>query len=95
MRYAHAYHHGGDWQSEDFHEDAQRRYNAMTMRATRGGAITAPQWTQIAAELRRIAALDGQCPDRMAEAIRSAAHADLYARRGVPGGSDPRHGARP
>lgn len=91
MRSAHAYHHGGDWQPEDFHEAVYRRFNSAAARATNGSRIEASEWTHLAAELRRVAALPGQCPERTADARRKADHADLYAKRGVPGGLDPRH----
>lgn len=90
MRYAHAYHNGGSWRAEDFHEHAQRRYNSMVMRATNGSRVEADEWTLIAADLRRVAALPDQCPVRTAEALRSAGNADIYAHSGVPGGYDPR-----
>ena len=90
MRYAQAFHHGGDWRAEDFHEHSQRRFNSMAMRATNGSRVEAAEWTQIAADLRRVATLPDQCPFRAEEAQRSARNADAYARSGVPGGIDPR-----
>jgi hypothetical protein len=90
MRYAQAYHYGGEWRSEDFHEDSQRRFTSMATRATNGGRVEAVEWTRIAAELRRVGRLHDQCPLREEEAQRSARNADIYARSGVPGGIDPR-----
>lgn len=90
MRYANAFHHGGDWRAEDFHEHSQRRFNSMAMRATNGSRIEAAEWTRIAADLRRVAILPDQCPIRAEWAQLSARNADIYARGGVPGGLDPR-----
>lgn len=90
MRYANAYRQGGEWHAEDFHEHSQRRFNSMAMRATNGSRIEAAEWTQIAADLRRVATLPDQCPIRAEEAQRSARSADAYARSGAPGGLDPR-----
>lgn len=94
MRYAQAYCHGGEWKAEDFHEDAQRRFNAMATRAVRGSRIEADEWSRIAGDLRRVAALPEQCPIRADTALKSAVNADFYGCRGVPGGSDPRYSWR-